>query len=72
MHVRSWRAAALAAVGMLSSVAHGEGQQEKLQSKLAQPFVSNVPWVTDYEEALRRAKQEGKLVFAYFTRSYYP
>jgi hypothetical protein len=72
MHARTLRAAALVAVMVWSSVAHGEGQEEKLRSKLAQPFFSNVEWVTDYAEALRKAKEEKKLVFAYFTRSYYP
>ena len=72
MHARRLLAATLVAVGVVSSVARGEGQEEKLRSKLAQPFVSNVEWVTDYEEAIGRAKREGKLVFAYFTRSYYP
>jgi hypothetical protein len=72
MHARSLRVAALAAVGVLSSLAHGEGQEAKLRSKLTQPFVENVDWVRDYREALDRARHEGKLVFAYFTRSYYP
>ncbi|MFI5402927.1 MAG: hypothetical protein ACHQ1G_08325 [Planctomycetota bacterium] len=72
MDARTLRAAALAAVAALSSAAHGEGQEDKLRSKLAQPFVGNVAWVTDYEVALETAKKENKLVFAYFTRSYYP
>ena len=72
MHARNLRAAALAAVAAISSIAHGEGQEDKLRSKLSQPFVGNVAWVTDYAEALRQAKTEGKLVFAYFSRSYYP
>jgi hypothetical protein len=72
MNASKLRAAVLAAVAALSSAAHGEGKDEKLRSKLAQPFVGNAAWVTDYEEALRRAKKENKLVFAYFTRSYYP
>jgi len=72
MDARNLRAAVLAAVAALSSAAHGGGQEDKLRSKLSQPFVENVEWVTDYKEALRRAKEERKLVFAYFTRSYYP
>ena len=72
MNARNLRAAVLAAVAAIPSIAHAEGQEDKLRSKLAQPFVGNVEWVTDYAEALRKAKEEGKLVFAYFTRSYYP
>jgi hypothetical protein len=53
-------------------VANGEDLEANLKSKLAQPFVANADWATDYGKALARAKQEGKLVFAYFTRSYYP
>ncbi len=72
MDVRTLRTAALAAVVALSSTAHGGGQEDKLRSKLSQPFVENADWVTDYGQALRKAKEENKPVFAYFTRSYYP
>ncbi len=46
--------------------------EQRLESKLKEPFVSNAPWVLDYAEALKKAKEENKLVFAYFTRSYSP
>lgn len=72
MHARKMRAAVFAAAMGFSTLAHADGLEEKLRSKLQEPFVGNVAWVTDYEEALRQAKKEGKLVFAYFTRSYYP
>ena len=51
-----------------------EGQtfEDKLQEKLKEPFVSNAKWVLDYEEALKTAKDEKKVIFAYFTRSYSP
>jgi len=60
------------ALVVLSAAAYGEDLQGNLASKLAQPFVKNAGWATDYEDALGRAKKEGKLVFAYFTRSYQP
>ena len=52
--------------------ARAENLEERLKSKLDQAFVGNADWALDYEAALTRAKKEGKLVFAYFTRSYFP
>lgn len=56
----------------LSALAAADELQERLDAKLKKDFVANAAWVLDYDEALARAKQEGKLVFAYFTRSYSP
>lgn len=42
----------------------------KRDSKLASPFLKNGDWVTDFDTARERAKKEGKLIFAYFTRSF--
>ncbi|MCK6459098.1 MAG: hypothetical protein L6Q95_04305 [Planctomycetes bacterium] len=49
-----------------------ETLEQKLEKKLKEPFVSNAPWVLDLAEATKKAKEEKKLVFAYFTRSYSP
>jgi hypothetical protein len=49
-----------------------ETLEQKLEAKLKEPFVSNAPWVLDLAEATKKAKEEKKLVFAYFTRSYSP
>lgn len=38
--------------------------------KLAKPVFTKATWVTDYDAARAQAKQEGKLLFTYFTRSY--
>lgn len=38
--------------------------------KLAKPVFQKAPWVTDYDKAREQAKKDGKLLFAYFTRSY--
>lgn len=46
--------------------------QTKLEAKLAKPFVAHGNWILDYDEARKIAKEEGKLIFAYFTRSYSP
>jgi hypothetical protein len=75
------RASAKAMALLLALAASGpawaQGQEgptleEKLQEKLKEPFASNAKWVLDYEEALKTAKDEKKIVFAYFTRSYSP
>lgn len=41
-----------------------------LEAKLAKEFIAFGGWITDYDEARARAAKEGKLIFAYFTRSY--
>ncbi|MFO1050752.1 MAG: hypothetical protein U1F36_00890 [Planctomycetota bacterium] len=44
--------------------------QKKYDEKLAKPFVEKSKWTTDYDAARARAKEEHKLLFTYFTRSY--
>ena len=56
----------------LLAVASAESMEEKFAAKLESPFLKNAAWVHSYEHALKTAKAEGKLVFAYFTRSYAP
>ncbi|MDA0666374.1 MAG: hypothetical protein O3A95_07095 [Planctomycetota bacterium] len=46
--------------------------QTKLEAKLAKSFVAHGNWILDYDEARKIAKEEGKLIFVYFTRSYSP
>ena len=56
--------------------AWAQGSQEdlkkNLEKKLDAPFLKNANWETDYDKARRKAKKDGKLIFAYFTRSYSP
>ena len=42
------------------------------EAKLAEPFIENADWVTDYDQALAMAKKSGKPIFAYFSRSFAP
>lgn len=49
-----------------------EDLKKKRDAKYAEPWVSKFPWVTDYAKAKAQAKKDGKLVFAYFSRSYSP
>jgi|FLOH01.1.fsa_nt_gi hypothetical protein len=44
--------------------------QTNFDAKMAKEFISNAAWVTDYDEARKMAKEQGKLIFVYFTRSY--
>jgi hypothetical protein len=46
--------------------------RKKLESKLSEKWVSIQNWTTDYNLARQRVAQSGKLIFAYFTRSYAP
>ncbi len=68
---------AVYSTGMLlafAMTAWAQGSQEelkkKLEEKLDAPFLKNADWETDYDKARRKAKKDGKLIFAYFTRSY--
>jgi len=47
-----------------------DAMKENLAHKLEKPFFKKTKWITDYDEAKAAAKKSGKLIFAYFTRSY--
>jgi len=47
-----------------------DAMKENLAHKLEKPFFKKTKWITDYDEAKAAAKKNGKLIFAYFTRSY--
>ncbi len=51
-------------------------RQQKLiarkQAALEQPFLNNAKWITDFAAAKAEAKQTGKPIFAYFSRSFRP
>ncbi len=46
--------------------------RNRLESKLSEKWVSSQNWTTDYDLARQRSAESGKLIFAYFTRSYAP
>lgn len=56
----------------LVAAAAAQGLEANLEKKLAKPFFENAAWITDFAEAKRKAKELGKPIFAYFTRSYAP
>lgn len=71
---RFWVGAGLLLV-VLSSSAFAQDPaalQEKLDQKLAKEFVKNAAWEQDYDKAKAAAAKDGKVIFAYFTRSYAP
>jgi len=49
-----------------------ESYAEKRDAKLAEGWIKLADWVTDLDVAREHAATEGKLIFAYFTRSYSP
>lgn len=68
-----------AALGLavLAGAALGQGDgdaelQAKYEKKLQKDFVSKIAWTQDLSEAQKKAKESGKLVLGYFTRSYSP
>jgi len=64
-------AAALLAVAASASAAEGQTDLEKKRDeKRAAPFLQKAPWITDYAQARAESQKSGKLIFAYFTRSY--
>ena len=63
---------ALILLGVTTSAAQDEHLQELLDKKLASAFLKKAAWELGYEAALKKSKESGKPVFAYFTRSYAP
>ena len=55
---------------LLSSTAWAQSNEEKLEEKLKESWLVDGGWITDYDKAREEAKKSGKLIFAYFTRSY--
>ena len=69
----------LALLAQLHLQAIGEEGAEYLRKVLSatpefvaflKDFVAKGGWILDWDEASRRAREEGKPIFAYFTRSY--
>ncbi len=57
----------------LAAVAAAEDPLEaKLQEKLGKPFAKNAAWVLSFADAKKQAAEKGKVIFAYFSRSYAP
>jgi hypothetical protein len=59
-------------LALTALAARAQSFEEKLEKKLEAPFLKKAPWVLDYDEARKIAKEKGRVVFAYFTRSFAP
>jgi len=55
---------------LLAGIARGQDPAKLLAEKLKRPFVANVPWIQDFDEARRLSREQNKPIFAYFTRSF--
>jgi hypothetical protein len=68
--------ASLLAILAAPALSQDSGRQAKYRAnyekKLTSNFITDGGWVLDYDAARAKAKAEGKLIFAYFTRSYSP
>ncbi|MEZ6188839.1 MAG: thioredoxin family protein [Planctomycetota bacterium] len=62
----------LGALFLAVSPTFGQDLEAKLKEKLAHPWIQEQGWITDYDEAMAQAKESGKLIFGYFSRSYAP
>ena len=63
---------AIAVLAALSTSAFADTNEEKLEKKLKAPFLEGVAWELDYDVAVKKAKAQNKVIYAYFTRSYAP
>lgn len=62
----------LAASAAFAAPPSQEQLKKQRDEKLGEAWVKKYPWVTDYTKAKEEAKKAGKLIFAYFSRSYAP
>ena len=61
------------AAGPLFAQGPSQDQLKKQRDeKLAGDWVKKFPWITDYTKAKAESKKSGKVIFAYFSRSYAP
>lgn len=63
--------AGVAAVGFAQDDAQAEFQA-KYEKKVAEAWFTDNGFTDDYDVARERAKEQGRPIFAYFTRSYSP
>lgn len=63
-------------VALVAPVACAQSSQEDYkaayEAKLSEDWFVNGGWTADYDAARAKAKEEGKLILAYFSRTYSP
>jgi hypothetical protein len=57
---------------VLAAASRAQSLEDKLDKKLAAPFIKKAAWVLDFDAAKKQAKESQKVLFAYFTRSFLP
>ncbi len=74
LSLRSFAAAALVLTGAASAALAQDGAsfEAKLAAKKGEAWFTSSPWTDDYDAARAQAKETGKPILAYFTRSYAP
>jgi hypothetical protein len=68
-----WAGALALLLGAAPAFAQGGNDEElraKRAAKVAEAWFTSNPWTDDYDVAQQRAKESGKVIFGYFTRSY--
>jgi hypothetical protein len=55
-----------------SACAQQEDLKKSYESKIAEDWFVKGGWSDDYDAVRARAKEEGKIIFAYFSRTYAP
>ncbi len=55
-----------------AAIPQASPMEARLQAKLQEPWLKKAAWITDYDDAKAASKEQGKPIFAYFTRSYAP
>mgnify|MGYP001595004259 CR=1 FL=1 len=69
--LQRWAFAMVLVGGTATAALAQQGDLEaKLQEKRAKPYMTAAAWITDFDAAKAEAKKTGKLIFAYFNRSY--
>ena len=62
--------AATLLLGLALQAAAQDDMVQKRDDKLAEKWIKSAKWILDYDKARDTAKKSGKMIFAYFTRSY--
>ena len=60
------------AAGSAAAQETQEGLKAKYEEKVKESWFADYGWTGDYDKAREEAKKGGKLIVAYFTRSYSP
>ena len=55
---------------VFAGTAFADTLEQKRDAKLAEGWLSKSAWLTDWDKARAEAKESGKPIFGYFTRSY--